>query len=373
MRTKPLITSFVGFALSVVMTPKTTNACVCSDPILSDREDAAAQFGAAAVVFEGEVMPGGSLIVAPSSDKSNMSMTVFRVIRTYKGERGNSIQIFDASAGTDCGFGQPLPGEKYFVYGFQGEDGKIYRQACTRTTGLEFAGPDLRYARGEEATKEDLRPPGEKQRLRGDPSLATRGATLRGNVRRLDKGAFDNVFLTVWGVDDKGHRENWMAANQKVSPEGFYEVRFLAPGHYLVTADDGQMTQTTRFVGQYGNISLTEGQTLVAVDVMLNPEPLGKVNILVNATPELHERIFVWLRSVEMDSVGSAPYQFAQTAHLDERNVASFECVPYGRYDVYALLAGRQSSEPSWVHDKVQVELNGNKAVTVVTLRRNRP
>ncbi|MFI5176873.1 MAG: hypothetical protein ACHQKY_18605, partial [Terriglobia bacterium] len=364
MRTKTLFISCLWFLLSVVLTPKTTEACSCSNQMLSDREDAARQFEEAAVVFEGEVIPGGSEIVAASRDKMGLSVTVFRVIRSYKGERAESIQLFDAMAGTDCALGPPPAGEKYLVYGFQGQDGKIYYHACSRTGRLESAGSDLRYARGEPATKEDLNPPGEKWRLLRDPSLATRGATLRGNVRRLDAGEVNDVFLTVWGVDEKGRRENWIAATQKVNPDSSYEVRFLAHGHYMVTAEDMRMTPTTRFVGEYGNIALAEGQTLVAVDVILHPDPLGKVAIQVNAPAELHDRLFVWLRDVEMDSVGSAPYHYAQTANLNEKNVASFEYVPYGRYDVYVSLTEEDSTKPSWTHDKIQVQLNGNKAET---------
>lgn len=371
MRTKTSIISFLWFVLSVILTPKTTEACTCSNQILSDREDAARQFSEAAVVFEGEVIPGGSDIVEASREEMGLSMTLFRVTRSYKGERAESIQVFDAMAGTDCAFGHHAPGEKYFVYGYQGKDGKIYYRACSRTGPLEYEGPDLRYARGEPATKEDLSPPGEKWRLRMDTSLATRGAKLRGKVHRLDAGEVKDVFLTVWRVDAKGRRENFIAATQKVNPDSSYEVRFLAPGHYMVTAEDSRMTLTTRFVGEYGNISLAEGQTLVGVDVMLHSEPLGKVTIQVNAPTELHDRIFVWLRDVEMDSVGSAPYQYAQTAHLDDKNVASFECVPYGRYGVYVSLTGEDATKPSWTHDEVRIQLDGNKAETVVALRRN--
>jgi hypothetical protein len=60
------------------------------------------------VVFEGEVIPGGSVI---NRDKMGLDMIFFRVIRSHKGERAESIQIFDAMAGTTCAFGQPAPGE----------------------------------------------------------------------------------------------------------------------------------------------------------------------------------------------------------------------------------------------------------------------
>src|ERR1700722_6292481 len=222
-----LIISFLWLVLSVILSPKITEACTCSDQILSDREDAARQFSVAVVVFEGEVIPGGRSIEEASQEKMGVNMTLFRVIRSYKGELSESIQIFDPMAGTDCAFGQPAPGKKYLVYGYKGKDGKIYYQACSRTGPLEYEGADLRYARGEPATKEDLSPPGEKWRLRTGPSLATRGAALRGNVHRLDGGEVSDVFLTVWSVDEKGRRENFMAATQKVNADGSYEVRFL--------------------------------------------------------------------------------------------------------------------------------------------------
>jgi len=372
MRTKTPIIYFLWFVLSVILTPKSTAGCTCSSQILNDREDAARQFSAAAVVFEGEVIPGGRNIEETSQEKMGVSMTLFRIIRSYKGELSESLQIFDPMAGTDCAFGQPAPGKKYLVYGYQGKDGRIYYQACSRTGLLEYEGADLRYVRGEPATKEDISPPGEKWRLRSDPSLATRGAALWGNVHRLDGGEVSDVFLTVWSVDEKGRRENFMAATQKVNPDGSYEVRFLGPGHYMVTAEDMRVTPTARFVGVYGNMWLAEGQTIFNVDVMLHPDPLGTVTVQVNAPPDLHDRIFVWLRDVEMDAAGSAPFHYAQTAHLDEKNVASFDYVPYGRYDVNVMLNGEDSTEHSWTHDEVQVQLNGNKAETVIALHRKR-
>jgi len=370
MRNKSLLFYVV---LSIAGAVQTAPACVCSSQDLNDREAAAAQFAEAAVVFEGEVVPGGHEVVTPSRDKPGLSLIMFRVIRSYKGGHDELIQVYDSMAGTDCAFGQPAPGEKYFVYGFRGTDGKIYVQACTRTTTLDFAGPDLRYARGEPPKKEDLVPPGEKWRLQMDSSLATSGATLRGSVRHFDAGDVGNIFLAVWDLDEQGRRKNSMAATQKVNADGSYEVRFLAAGHYLVTAEDSRMTPTTRFVGEYGTVTLVQGQVMGAVDIVLRPEPLGKVTVQVDAPPELHDRVFVWLRDAEMDSIGSAPYHYAQTAHLDNKNMASFEYVPYGRYDVYVMLDGEDLTKPSWTHDEVQVELNGNHAGTVVALHRNKP
>lgn len=371
MRTKTLFISFLWFVLFVVLGPKPTEACTCSDQLLSDREDAAQQFTEAAVVFEGQVIPGGSEIVAASRDKMGLSMIVFRVIRSYKGERAESIQIFDAMAGTTCAFGQPPSGEKYLVYGFQGKDGKIYYQACSRTRPLESAGPDLRYVRGEPATKEDLAPPGERWRLHRDPTLTERGASLMGTVRRDDGGDVSHVFLTLWDVDEDGarNRAGSIAARQKVNEDGSFEIRFLAPGQYNVTAEDSQESPTARYVGEYGNVALAERQVFSSIVVPLHAEPLGTVRVRVVAPEELYDRVFVLLRDPKIDDNRLAPYAYSQTSHVDHAGAASFQSVPHGRYDVYVMLTGEDISKPSWTHDEVQVELNGNHAEAVVKLR----
>ena len=375
MRTKTLSIFFLCFVGSAVLTPKTTRACSCSieGTHISDREVAAGEFAAAAVVFEGEMIRLDAGSAPIKGDEIRGSMIVFRVIRSYKGDRTETIQIFDPMGGTNCGFDQSAVHGKYFVYGFQGKDGKILIQTCGRTGPLASAGPDLRYARGEPATEEDLLQPNEKWRLRNDPTLATRGATLRGKVHRPDAQALNLASLTVWRVDENGRRENHVAATQGTNRDGSYEVRILPPGRYMVTAQASGTTADERFVGEYGDISLTEAQILEGVDVTLRSEPLGKVTIQVKAPPEFQNRIIVFLRDVQMESVGSQPYKFAQDAYLDENGVATFRYVPYGSYNVRVLWTGGNLSNPLWTHDKVQVELSGKEADTVVTLRKNLP
>lgn len=63
---KKLIIYLLWFALSVILTATTTEAYTCSNSVPSDREEGARQFSEAAVVFEGEVIPGGSDIVEAS-------------------------------------------------------------------------------------------------------------------------------------------------------------------------------------------------------------------------------------------------------------------------------------------------------------------
>ena len=358
-------------ALSVATMPRTAEACVCANQNLNDREEAAAQFKAATFVFEGEVLAGGHEI-STSKDKPGLSVIPFRVLRSYKGNPGESVQIYDAMAGTDCS-SEPSPRAKYFVYGFKGEDDKVYIQACSRTTTLEWAGADIRFARGEPATKEDLAPPGERSKLYRDPTLEKRGASIKGVVYRSNGDDASKSFVTVWDVDEDGRRNRAgsMAATQKVKEDGSFEIRFLAPGQYNVTAADMWESPTARYVGEYGNVVLAERQVVSHVGVQLHAEPLGSVRVRVIAPEELRDRIVVLLRDVEMDASDISPYPYSQTASLKDESTASFESVPRGRYNVYAMLTGEDVSRPSWTHDEVQVQLNGNRAEAMVTLRKS--
>lgn len=347
---------------------RTAQACTCSSPAVNDRDAAAAEFKDAAVVFEGEVSASPKRISAPTGNFTGLSMIEFRVLRAYKGNLGDSVQLFDPMAGTSCGLDTLKSGEKLFVYGFPGKDNKIYIQACTRTSSLESAGPDVRFARNEPPTDEDLAPPGERWRLYRDATLKTRGASIQGVVRRADGADASEAFVTVWEVDENGRRAGMMAANQNVRADGTFEIRFLAPGRYNVTAEDMRMNTTARYVGEYGNVVLAEHQVVSKVVVDLHADPLGTVGVRVIAPRELHDRIFVWLRDVEMDSFANSPYPYAQTAHLDEKGIASFEFVPFGRYEVYVMLNGDDLTKPSWIHDELTVRLNTSKAETEVSL-----
>ena len=66
----------------------------------------------------------------------------------------------------------------------------------------------------------------------------------------------------------------------------------------------------------------------------------GTVRVRVIAPPELHDRIVVWLTEAEHDSVRKFPDHYGHTVGVDAQNVASFDSVPYGHYNVYVILTG---------------------------------
>jgi hypothetical protein len=227
---------FCGFVISFVCSPGRTDACVCSRRGENAREAAPLAFEEAAIVFEGEVTAIRAVTPAPNPSSSfaepASAVTTLNVTRAYKGINSSSIELIEEWADSDCGIGEPAVGTPLFIYGFKGQDGMLYIHACLPVFPSS-AGPDLRYARGEPPTEDDLVPFDEELRLFGHPDLATMGAILRGKVASLNSPEMAEAHVTVWQVDEKGCRQNLVGAQQKVHPDGSLSNQIHARGHLL--------------------------------------------------------------------------------------------------------------------------------------------
>ena len=335
------------------------SACVCSQRGENEREEASLAFADAAVVFEGEV-------TASRAEGSDVVIT-FKVARAYKGLSSDSIELIERYAFGDCGFGQPVNGAKYFIYGFKSKDGKIGIGSCRPLWGAA----DLRYARGEPPTEDDLMPFDERLRLIEHPSFRTQGAALRGKVANLNPRETANAYVSVWQTDEKGRRKDLIAARQRVHPDGSFQIRFLPAGTFYVTADEYRQATKRRAIGEYGKISLAEGQSLTIPNIQLRLERAGSIAVRVIAPPSIHGRILVLVVNSAMGSPGSKPYPYTQTSGLNEEGVARFSDVPFGLYDISIELTGEASNTPSWTRDRARVELKSDSAECVIKLRKS--
>jgi hypothetical protein len=340
-------------------------ACTCSTPVLSDRDGAASQFEAAKAVFEGEVVS-----VKDSKDVGESEFT-FKIIQSFKGLKEPTLRVFSDFEHTSCASGIRA-GDKLFVYAFEGKEGKLYITACGRTGSLEETGADLRFARGEPATPEDRNPAGEKWRLMDDPTLKERGATLSGEVRWPEQVALRQAYVTLWEVDELGRRLDSSVAVQMTDSDGSFEIRYLHPGTYMVSAMDVNWAPTLRYLGILGTVSLLEGTHLNHEVVVLHSDPLGTVNVRVDPPQIPREKLFVVLRDVELDeeTPGSSPYHHASTTKVDSDGVARFKQMPYGRYTVWVGMDGEDISKPSWMHDDIEVTLGSTNPEVSVQMHR---
>ena len=85
-------------------------------------------------------------------NKTGSMKVTFSVERSVRGNNENTVEIFTSASTASCGY--PFKqGERYFVYGRKGQDGKYHESLCGPTTLLKDAEDDLEYVKDIEAGK----------------------------------------------------------------------------------------------------------------------------------------------------------------------------------------------------------------------------
>lgn len=359
--------------LCLAGTTRPARACSCAGTPLSDRDAAAEDFGAAQAVFTGEVISAKTLIDANESGRGLTEFN-FKIIQSFKGDKSSTVTVFSSMENTDCASGMKV-GDRLFVYAFEGKDGRLYVAPCDRTTSLESAGADLRFALGQPATAQDRVPADERFRLDLEPELKTIGATLSGPVHWPEKATHGDTFVTIWEVDEQGRRIDLHLADQKVDADGRFEIRYVKPGGCFVSASDSRLGMPAKYVGVLGLVYLPEKATVAGQDITLHAEAVGTVTIHVIGASIPRERTFVVLRDVELDleTPGSSPFRFTTQTDVDSNGVATFKQIPWGRYNVSVGLYNEDVEKPSWVHDDATVTLDGPTAELSIQMHKNNP
>lgn len=149
--------------------------------------------------------------------KIGLMKVMFSVEKQFRGEAKEKIEIFTCSDTACCGY--PFKqGEKYFVYGRKGQDGKLHEGLCGPTVLLKDAEDDLEYVRELESGKLGTRIFGT---VRED-----RQPTLK------DKRSFDplaNIEITIESENNK--------LRTVTDEKGFYIFKEIPSGIYRVTAN----------------------------------------------------------------------------------------------------------------------------------------
>lgn len=140
---------------------------------------------------------------------------VFNVEETFDGASAKTETVYGEGTTNDFHFNV---GEKYLVYGWREEDGKIRTSRCTRTSVVSKAKADLQF-------------------LRSLP--ARHGGEIFGQVRLVSSGSrVDALAGTITELGPDGEHK------APVSDSGSYELTGLVPGDYRETFIlDGNSTE----------------------------------------------------------------------------------------------------------------------------------
>ena len=222
-------------------------------------------------------------------------------------------------------------GDRWFIYGFLKKDGKLYFTDCRRSTTLDAAGTELRYARGEPPTEEDLMPRSEKSRLDNEPELKENGATLSGTIRRSDRAGMGRAMLTIWRIDEEDPKERPGQIWQDANADGTFVVRYLWPGTYFLSARAVDWEKPSFFVGRTETFTVKERQSLSNLEIILNAEPLAEVRIHIEPSKALHDQVEAELWDVDNDAEAENPklYPDNQSAEPDSSGLAVLKGLQY--------------------------------------------
>jgi hypothetical protein len=325
-----------------------THACSCSVTQLNARDDAARVFKDATVVFEGEIL---SIEPAKEADLSSFSPDAramitgrepvageitFRVLRQYKGVPQLEIRMYTGArdSAEPCQL-RYHPGDRWLIYGFQKKDGKLYFTDCNRSIALDKAGADLRFARGEPATEEDLMPRAERTRLELNPELKETGATLRGSIRRFDRLPMGKALVTIWRLDGDDPNDRAREADQDANLDGTFVVRYLPPGTYFLSAEVIDWQEPDHFVGRIDRFTVKEHQVVTGLEIILDPKPMSEVRVHVESSEALGRPLEIELSDLDGDFDAQNPKLYPDektTTDVDSAGLAVLKGMQYVAY-----------------------------------------
>ena len=137
--------------------------------------------------------------VEVDNETRRMKVT-FSVERAIRGTAEKSIEIFTNANTASCGY-PFVHGERYFVYGRKGTDGKFHEGLCGPTTLLKDAEDDLEYAKAIEEGKLGTRIYGRVYDVRQPTAKAERKAVPLAGIE-ITITNDNRVFRTL--TDEKG-------------------------------------------------------------------------------------------------------------------------------------------------------------------------
>jgi len=203
--------------LLIGASPSSVNACQCNRTLAPCEE-----FPQASAVFIGRVIDSAEQRTETDSDGNKRTYDVgiirFEVEKVFKGIEYRIVEIHSGTNGADCGYWFTR-GERYLIYAYGDQPGRLGTNVCARTRPVEQATEDLQYLKN---------PPGKGigGRIYGTVGTPT---------EKRDEN-FEQRLSGISGVKITLHSPDGSESVIKTNPAGSFEFKSLKPGLYVVEA-----------------------------------------------------------------------------------------------------------------------------------------
>ncbi|MGB6471843.1 MAG: hypothetical protein WBE88_13375 [Candidatus Acidiferrales bacterium] len=378
--------------------PLRTSACECDCRQFSPGTDrpevqgsdwnaVAAGFHSATAVFEGVLIV--SYPVSGDASLGGLTAYKFRVLRVYKGSPALAITVISFGGRAPCSL-EITPHRKYLIYAVPGDKGRLAAWPCSRTAMVSDALPDLRYLRHEPPKPQDLLPYDEHQRLYHHPSLQKTGASLSGAVLGPGGKPPKSSIVSLWYSSPDGKPTRTAIETKKIGPDGRFDMRFVPPGDYFLTAESFDSAPVSRMIGVYrdggadwshaASLHLQRGADNSHIVLPLRVQPLAQVTVRIESSdgeppPSTPQGVAIWdIAEIPADisklpsNWVAAPYDYQSDSFANGDGVAEFKEVPYGRYQINLLPRGEDGM--AWEAPAQVVDIAAARAEVILKARR---
>ena len=343
---------------------------------------------AADAVFEGTVKKIGLRIpvIAARSDETisadesfgQVTEIAFEVSRVYKGKLAGVIVLHTSFGGGDCG-ARFSPGIAYLVYAYGPDMEHLSVSLCSPGGWVESesVAPDLRFLRGQHATKRDLttwsplwRRSREEQDEYTQHLLALRDRVTGKICGTVDRRHGTISFLSSSGSSPGDH------PTSSVGEDGKFCSNSLGPGSYYLLYTDGGSRIFFPGVSELSTaktIDVRAGQTRNDISFKVAQQHTYTVRgfITTNSKTGLgSQSVFLALIPVEApvrEAMNFTTVDFTTRWPLPKTKYFNFENVVPGQYVVWVQVAGK-----GWHTQKQEFTVSNSSKIITLELQHDR-